>query len=343
VATIRDVARRAGVSTATVSYVINGNRPVSEALAARVRAAIEDLSFTPSKVARSLRRGASSIVGLVTDDITNRFAAQLTKGLEAAAAREGYSLIIADLHEDPANEARALGMLLDQRVEGIVYAGFGAAERQLVELHDHGLPVIVVDKPLESGRLPSVLIDNRAGIREALEHLLSIGRRRILSVNGQLINRNSVLRAEAFRAFMTERKLPCPEAAVLWGDFTLRHGFQSVHRLLAAGRRFDALLCGDDVIAFGAMAALKAGGRRVPEDVAVVGFDDDPLAPVFDPSLTTVHYPMREMGQRAFEAFRRMRGKKRGTVECVTLETRLVVRRSTDASRPRYEPLEAGE
>jgi len=338
-ATIKDVAKRAGVSTATVSYVINKSRFVSEKLTARVQDAIAALSFTPSKVAQSLRRGSSSILGLVTDDITNRFAAEFTKGLQSIASREQYSVIISDLQEDPANEARSIGMLLDQKVEGIIYAGYGAAERQLQELFAGGLPVVVVDKPLASARLPSVVIDNRAAIVKSLDYLRKIGRTDIVFVNGLRINRNGILRAEAFREFMVRRSLPFAEDSILWGDYTLQHGYQATRRLLAEKRGFNALLCGDDIVAFGAMAALKARGIRIPEQVAVVGFDNDPMAPVFDPSLTTIHYPMYEMGRACFELFRRVVGRKRRTAEIVSLDTRLIVRRSTDSSYREYEQL----
>ena len=160
-ATIKDVAKRAGVSTATVSYVINRNRYVSDELTGRVLKAIKELNFTPSKVARSLRRGKSSVIGLIMDDITNRFASQFTRGLENIASENEYSIIISDLQEKPENEVNSINMLLEHRVEGVIYSGYGKVENQLLELYRKGLPVAVVDKPLVSDVLPSVLIDNR--------------------------------------------------------------------------------------------------------------------------------------------------------------------------------------
>jgi LacI family transcriptional regulator len=335
-ATIKDVAKKAGVSTATVSYVINKSRFVSDRLSQRVTRAIDELSFTPSKVAQSLRRGSSSILGLVTDDITNRFAAEFTKGLQSVASREQYSIIISDLQEDPGNEARSIGMLMDQKVEGIIYAGYGSAAAQLARLYAAGLPVVIVDKPVESSRLPSVLIDNRASIIESMEYLNKIGRTSILFINGLRINRNGILRADAFREYLLERRLPAGEDRVIWGDYTIQHGYQATRQLLADKRKFDALLCGDDAVAFGAMAALKSHGIRIPEQVAVVGFDNDPMAPVFDPSLTTIQYPMYEMGRACFTLFRKIAAHKRTALH-LKLETRLIVRRSTD---PTYRELE---
>jgi LacI family transcriptional regulator len=331
-ATIKDVAQRAGVSTATVSYVINKSRFVSEELTRRVNRAIEELAFTPSRVAQSLRRGRTSIIGLVMDDITNRFASQFTRGLESWASVEAYSIIISDLNERPENEPRSISMLVDQRVDGIIYAGYGQAEEQLVDLYEDGLPIVVVDMPPSTPKLPSILINNHSSIFKALTHLKGFGHRDILFLNGLAINRNAELRAAAFREFMRNHRLPFTEDSVIYGDFTLEHGYKTTLRILEERRKFSALLCGDDQVAFGALAVLKSRGIRVPEDVAVVGFDDDPLAAIFDPSLTTIHYPMYEMGRLSFEVFQRMIGKRRRKPEHMLLDTELVVRRSTDAS-----------
>ncbi len=331
-ATIKDVALCAGVSTATVSYVINGNRFVSQKLARQVRRAVRELNFTPSRVAQSLRRGRTMTVGLIMDDITNRFGAIFTQGLERVAADHKYSLIISDLHEDPANEDRSIDLLLDQKVDGIIYCGYGTAERRLVELFASGLPVVIADKPLASDQLPSVLIDNEASVLLALEHLRGLGHEEIVFINGSKINRNAQLRAEAFQQFMARHRLPCTPQQIIYGDYSLQHGYQTAGRFVQERRRVTALVCGDDMVAFGAVAALKAGGVKIPEEVAVVGFDDDPIAPVFDPPLTTIHYPMHEMGRRSFEVFQQVAGRKHKRTPHLLLKTRLVVRRSTDAS-----------
>jgi LacI family transcriptional regulator len=234
-------------------------------------------------------------------------------------------------------------MLVDQRVDGIIYAGYGQAEAQLVELYADGLPVVVVDMPPSTAKLPSILINNHSSIFQALTHLKGLGHRDILFINGLAINRNAELRAEAYREFMRNHRLPFAEDSVMYGDFTLEHGYQTTLRILEERRRFSALLCGDDLVGFGAMAALKSRGVRVPEDVAVVGFDDDPIAAIFDPSLTTIHYPMYEMGRLSFQVFQRMIAKRRKQPEHVLLDTELVVRRSTDATYKDYHTPRNGE
>jgi DNA-binding LacI/PurR family transcriptional regulator len=330
-ATIKDVAKRAQVSTATVSYVVNKSRYVSPKLTERVQKAIEELSFAPSKIAQGLRAGKTFTIGLIADDITNRFASQFTRGLENAASENQYSIIISDLQQKRENEARSLAMLVDRKVDGIIYAGFGEVERDLLGLNTRGIPVVIVDKPLTSTTLPSVLIDNRSGIAGALTYLTQIGRRKIIYVNGLAINRNAILRAGAFRDFMEAEGLPLHADSILYGEYALQHGYETTLGLVRKGVQFTALLCGDDTIAFGAIAALKSLGKRVPEDVAVIGFDDEPMASVFDPSLTTVHYPMYEMGRLSFQVFQRAASGTCKRPEHILLETRLVIRRSTDS------------
>lgn len=343
-ATIRDVAQKARVSTATVSYVINKSRYVSPELTARVQGVIRELAFTPSRIAQGLRGGKTHTLGLIIDDITNRFASQFIRGLESAASVKHYSIIISDLQERQENEERSLGMLASRKVDGIIYAGYGQIERELVELTAQGTPVVVVDKPLTEGLLPSVVVNNRSGVYQSLEHLAGLGISEIVYINGLEINRNAQLRADAFREFMTARGFPLDSDSVLFGDFTLDHGYETALRLVRSGKRFRALLCGDDLVAFGAMAGLKSCGLRIPEDVAVVGFDDDPMASMFDPSLTTVHYPMFEMGRLSFQTFQRLAGSKARKPSSVLMDTRLIVRRSTDAHfRDYYTPVEVAE
>ena len=341
-ATIKDVAKRAQVSTATVSYVVNKSRYVSPELTERVQKAIEELAFAPSKIAQGLRAGKTFTIGLIAEDITNRFASQLTRGLENAASENEYSIIISDLQEKRENEARSLSMLVDRKVDGIIYAGLGEVEAELRSLNSRGVPVVIVDKPLSSSVLPSVLIDNRSGIQSSLAYLREIGRREIVYVNGLAINRNAILRAEAFRDFMSAAGLALREDSILWGEYGLAHGYETTLGLVRRGLPFNALLCGDDLIAFGAIAALKSLGVRVPEDVAVIGFDDDPMASVFDPSLTTVHYPMYEMGRLSFQVFQRAIVGGRRRPEHILLDTQLVVRRSTDSTFRDYHTRQEG-
>ena len=336
--TIKDIARRAGVSTATVSYVLNRKNRVSTECDRRVRKAIQDLNYTPNGTARKLKRGRTSVIGFVADNISNRFPACLVHGLATAAAAEGYTVLITDLHDEASGEPRALDLLVHEQVEGIIYCGFGAAEERLLQIQSSGTPVVVVDKPPLSRLLPSVLIDNSASMRLALEHLFALGHRELRFISGDPHNRNTTLRQEAFEAFLRRHRLRVAPAHILTGSYSLQHGHASALRLVEAAPGFTAVVCGDDMIAFGAMAGFKSCGLRIPQDVAVVGFADDPLAAVMDPGLTTIHYPMVEMGQRAFAVFRSLRDHANRSTPREQLATTLVIRRSTDPTRSAFAP-----
>ena len=335
-ATIKDVARLAGVSTATVSYVVNQKHRVTEAVVGRVRAAIQELNYTPSGTARKLQRGRTAVIGFVADNISNRFPSRLVHGLATAAAAAHYNVMISDLHDDAANEPRALELLVHEQVEAIIYCGFGAAESQLLHIHRAGIPVVVVDKPLGAKALPSVLINNARSTALALNHLFDLGHRDLRFISGDPNNTNTTLRNEAFRAFRRRHRLPCPESHILMGSYSLQHGYDSALRLVEEQPGFSAVFCGDDMIAFGAMAGFKSRGLRIPDDVAVAGFSNDPLAGVMDPGLTTVNYPMVEMGRRAFEVFLTLRDAKKRAVPHECLKTHLIVRRSTDPKCPPF-------
>jgi DNA-binding LacI/PurR family transcriptional regulator len=334
--TIKDVARKAGVSIATVSYVLSKKRPVVKETEARVQAAIASLNYTPSGTARKLKRGRTSVIGFVADNISNRFPSRLVHGVATAAAAAGYNVLISDLHDDAANEPRALELLVHEEVEGIVYCGFGTAEEQLLQIHRSGTPVVVVDKPPVTKALPAVLIDNAASTDLALEHMFALGHRELRFISGDPNNRNTALRNEAFRAFMRRHQLRCPDSHIVTGDYSLQHGYSAALRLLEEQPGFTAVFCGDDMIAFGAMAGFKSRGQRIPEDIAVAGFSNDPLAGAMDPGLTTIHYPMVEMGRRAFEVLLALRSAGKRSAPHEWLKTQLIIRRSTNPKCPPF-------
>lgn len=327
-ATIKDVAERAQVSVATVSYVINRKGNVSKELLERVNKAIEELNYRPSGVARSLRTGKTMNIGLLIDDISNQFGAEFTIGLIQTAREKGYDVLISSVYHNIEEEYKLLDRFLLQRVDGIIYGGYGATEAKLLEIEASGIPVVAVDKPLQSREISSVLIDNRQAIFMAVEYLIRLGHRSICYLAGFIENRNTRIRVEAFRDCLREYGINFDDDSIIYGDYTLEHGYQSVMEMVDV-KKYTALLCGDDMVAFGAIAALKQRGVRVPEEMAVIGFDNVPLSAFFDPTLTTVNYPMREMGSKAFELLYERIKKRRKRAQHLLLSANLVVRQST--------------
>lgn len=326
---IKDVAKRAQVSTATVSYVINKKEKVSNELTAKVNKAIQELNYHPSRIARSLRKGRTLTIGLLMDDISNQFGAEFTRGLVSAARQKDYNVIISNLNRKGDEERNFLDQFLSQQVDGIIYSGYGTAEDKLLEIEQDGTPIIAVDKPLKSGQISSILIDNRQSVIAAVEYLVKLGHKKICYIAGLPDNPNTLIRAQAFLDSLSQHGLMINNQSVIYGDYSLFHGYQTIVEIKDV-KKFNAFFCADDMVAFGAMSALKQKGFKIPEDIAVIGFDNVPFASFFDPSLTTINYPMQEMGRKSFELFYKRVKEKNKELEHILLPTKLIVRKSTN-------------
>jgi len=193
---------------------------------------------------------------------------------------------------------------------------------------DDGLPVVAVDKPLASTRIPHVLVDHAAASTSVLEYLRELGHRHIVYVAGLPKNPVTKIRSEAFRSFMKNSGLDSADGTVIAGDYSLEHGHKAARQIFQKKSPVTAIYCGDDLIAFGVIAGLKSRGVRVPDDVSVVSFGNDPIAQYFDPPLTTVNYPMSAMGGRAFNLFRSLASRGAVSQSSIMLPTELIVRQS---------------
>jgi DNA-binding LacI/PurR family transcriptional regulator len=328
--TIYDVANKAGVSIATVSYVINKKRFVTEKLRLRVENAIDELNYVPNKMARSLRNGKTMTIGVIMHELTKEFAAVFLQGLENSASLKDYSIIISDLQNNPKNELKSINMLINQKVDGIIYSGFGVINEKLLKLYNKKTPIIIVDKPIKINNTPTILIDNKSSVYKALQHLTDLGHKHIYHIAGFRENLNTIIRADAYKHYLIENNLPFSNDNILYGDYTVKNGYEVTKSLLEKKRKFTSLFCGCDLIAFGAMIACKEKRVSVPEDIAVVGFDDIPFAQFFEPSLTTINYPIYKMGSLAFTLLYNIISKNSYTIKNIKLHTKLIIRRSTD-------------
>jgi LacI family transcriptional regulator len=300
-ATRDDVAARAGVSSATVSYVVNnGPRPVAEATRARVLAAIAELSYHPDAVARSLRARRSRALGLVVPDNANLFFAELAHRLESAAALHGYSILLCNSQEDLENERKHLATLRDRRVDGIVLIPTDATGG-----YDHpwidDIPVLALDRVPLGWRGDAVHTDGYAGGKLAVEHLLSLGHRRIGLIHGppKLTHARDRLKGnlDALAALGEAHNRQYQDE----GNFDYAGGWAAARALLALPERPTALCCGNDALAVGALALAHAAGLRVPDDVSIAGFDNVPIAAFTVPALTTIAQPYGDMATKAIE------------------------------------------
>jgi LacI family transcriptional regulator len=299
VASLADISRRAGVSIATASRVLNGSsHPVSDATRSRVLAAADELGYRPSELARALVKRTSRIVGVIVGDIVDPYFAEIARGVEAVAARVGHLTMVCNTERRPAAELAHLDVLRDYHAAGVVFAGSGyeeaaeaAALRAAVEELQEGGAVVVALAARDLD-CPSVLVDNRAAARDATEHLLGLGHRRIAFVEGPAGLHTSVHRREGFDAAIAAAGA---EALVLPGGFEFEAGAAAAERLLEDLP--DAVLGVNDEVAIGLLTGLRRAGVDVPGQVSVAGIDDTRPARLVD--LTSVELPLHELGEMA--------------------------------------------
>jgi LacI family transcriptional regulator len=320
-ATIADVARRAGVSRATVSRVLNGQHTVDPVLAERVRRVSRQLRYQPSAIAQGLARGATRTVGVVVPDLANPFFPEVVKALTVAAGRDDFSVVVADSDEDPKSELRLI-QDLSRRVDGLILCSPRADKADLRRAVRKGLPTVCTNRLVDPPLTASVVIDSEHGMHAVLDHLAALGHRRLAYLAGPS---SSFSNAERLRA--VEARWPDP--VIIATGSKSADGYASTPAALDAGA--TAIVCFNDLVALGALARLRALAVAVPGEVSVTGFDDIATADFIQPALTTVRLPKAELGRRSWELLRERLGNGTSTVS-VRLEPSLIVRESTGAA-----------
>ncbi len=363
---VKDVAALAGVSVGTVSNVVNGRGTVRPAVRERVEAAIKELGYVPNPTAQALRKGVSPLVGVAVFDLTNPFFMEAAAGIERRLSEEGCVMSLSSTHSDSRREARLLRTLAGQAVRGILLTPADSELAVAHELVERGVPVVLFDSPDTPPDISSISIDDRAGATLAIEHLLALGHRDLLFLNGPTSVRQARNRQRGVDdaiAHWTERET---KDAAFTGpsirletlnveDFTADAGRQATFDYLESrgiaahvgSEGIDqptgplsppdlpqgfptGIFCANDLIAFGAMTALRDSGVRVPQDVSLVGFDDIAIAAEMSTPLTTVHQPMVELGTEAVNLLLKST-RPDSSVTHLKFYPRLVVRKSTAA------------
>jgi LacI family transcriptional regulator len=330
--TIDAVAEAAGVSIATVSRVLNRTMPVAEQTAARVLAAVEKLGYVPQTAARHLAQGRTQTIGLVFPDVSNDFFSPLLQSITDSAAEAGYELLIAISRAGRASRIQR-SPLGKQNTDGLLVFDQSIEDGELRHLHATHFPVVLLYRSAPDGiGVPSVLIEDRLGARQITEHLIERhGRRRIAFLRGPLGNEDSILREQGYREALMTHGIPLDPTLIGNGEFYEGPAHTTVARWLAEGLAFDAIFAGDDGSASGALAALTQAGKRVPQDVALAGFDDAPIARYLNPRLTTVRAPSDQVGREAIRQLVRLI-ETGGADPLTMLPTELVVRQSCGCS-----------
>jgi DNA-binding LacI/PurR family transcriptional regulator len=334
--TIRDVARRAGVSPGVVSHVINENPAhVGEATRRRVKAVIAEIGYRPLGVAKSLRRRHTRTLGLVICDATSALFAPVARGVEAVASRAGYQVLLVHA-PDPAAEREALAVLAAHPVEGVIIMAVSTRQKvpHLVEAGE--LPIAVINRYGVAPCFTRILWDDRAGARLAVEHLFGLGHTRIGFIGGPdegpAARLSAIRRLEGFRAAYRVSGIPLAERVIVPGDYSLEAGVSGAERLCRLARRPTAIVASNDTMAMGALRGILDSDLRCPEDVAVVGIGDPPFMAFAHPPLTTVALPVEEAGARAAECILEQVEDPDERPRTEVLPCRLVVRASCGAT-----------
>ncbi|MGE5599736.1 MAG: LacI family DNA-binding transcriptional regulator [Bacteroidota bacterium] len=330
---IQEVARRAGVSASTVSRALSGKAAVRPETKRRVLQAVRELDYRPNVLAKSLKEGKSRTIGLIIPNIHHLVFPAAVRGVSDVARKHGYTVVLCNTDEDLGTERAHVENLTGRLVDGLIFSTATQESTHLLSLKERGYPIVLMIRYF-SDELDTVMVDNFRGAYEATRFLLARGYREIALINGKLELDLYRQRLAGYRAALAEGGLPAEDDLVVNATVGWEDGYRAVQTIYERGRRPDAFFGTSDPKALGVLKALKDRGVRVPEDVAVMGYDNLEMAELSDPPLTTMAQPFYEVGRRAAERLIKLIERKRRSKPAVErLETRLLVRRSVGYGR----------
>ena len=333
-ANIRDVAKRAGVAPITVSRCMNNSEHCKPETRARVEAAIVNLGYVPNRLASGLRSKRTNSLALILTDITNPFFTTIARGVEDIASERGYNVIFCNTDESVSKEKMYLQLLMEKRVDGILLVPALNGLDSIALIRKQNIPIVVLDRRLPESMTDVVRGDSEGGAYELTQLLLSLGHRQIAILNGPRDVSTSEDRLAGYRRALTEAGIPINSKREYYGAFNQESGFQMTHKALAEAQKPTALFAGNNFIACGVLKALHELELRVPEDIAVVGFDDLPSALVTFPFLTVAAQPAYEMGRRAIEILlKKLDEGPSDQYQEVVLPAEIVIRQSSGKQR----------
>lgn len=325
-ANIQDVADAAGVSTASVSRYLAGQQVRA---AESIRKAIADLAYSPSAVARSLKTGHHNSIGVVVPDIMNPFFAQVVRGIEAEARTWGYQVILANSDENAAQE-EALVQALIKRIDGLIIAPIMEEDRSVLSLSQTAIPVVLVDRDVTTTNYDRVLVDNLSGIKQAIDHLVSLGHTDIAFISGPLSSSPGRARHSGYLASLAEHGLAHRTEYVVLSDFREDGGHNSMRELWALPDRPTAVVIANNLMTIGALKALNELSVQIPGDISIIGFDDVSFASLLNPPLTVISRDDKDQGAQAARLlFARISGTQTSAGQVTTLPVNLILRQST--------------
>lgn len=328
--TIKDIAKLAGVSTTTVSKIINGkDNDISSATIERVSEIIGELHYSPNTIARSMVTKKTKTIGLIIPDVRNPFFTDLTRGAEDVANERGYSIFFCNTDDDLSKEIKYINNLIEKQVDGIALAGAAVRDKALEEKVNIRIPIVSLDRNVYfKGIEGKIEVDNFSGAYDAVSYLIKLGHEKILFLSGQLNIKLSTDRLEGYKKALTDNHINYDESLVVVGRYSSDFGYEAIKKM-TINRGITAIFCGNDLIAIGAIKALKERNIRIPGEVSVVGFDDIYISSLVTPTLTTVKQPSYEIGYLAMEKLINILDGKENINNKVEIKLELMVREST--------------
>ncbi|MBN1304697.1 MAG: LacI family DNA-binding transcriptional regulator [Anaerolineales bacterium] len=330
--TIKDVARKAGVSSATVSRVLTGKPHVRNTLIDRVMKAVEELHYRPSRVARSLREQKSHIIGLIISDIMNPFFTSLVRAVEDFASQEGYTVFLCNSDENVEKEEQYISVLAGENIAGLLITPAKEQCCSCKALIEEGIPVVTFDRRIANAEVDTVMVDNVMGAYQAVNHLIAVGHERIAAVTASEDRTTGRERLEGYRKALKSSHLPLDEDLIFTGAPKKEAGRELARKIMQLPFRPTAIFCGNNLLTMGVWGYLQEAECRIPEDCALVSFDDLDWYTLTKPTITAVRQPVYELGKTAAELlFERIKGKTY-PVKDILLEPKLIVRESSGRS-----------
>jgi LacI family transcriptional regulator len=331
IATIKEVAEKAGVSVSTVSHVVNGTRYVSDDLKTKVLSVMECLDYQPNRIARSLRKKQTNSLGLIVADITNPFYSEIAWSIEYLSYIQKYSLMLCNSDGDPEKEQFYLNQLSQWQVDGIILVSSMIFPTRMISVGDGSLPIILIDHDCPGYDFDTILIDDFYAGKLATEHLIQLGHERIACITGSKENIPSYKRVYGYKAALEEHNLEVDPALIVRGDFNIISGVNCTNRLLEMENRPSAIFACNDLMAMGVMQSAFNHGIKIPDDLSVVGFDDIYWSKYTVPPLTTIKLPIHQLAEEAVNCFLNRIENPDNAFRSVTLEVQLEKRLSTGA------------
>lgn len=336
--TIVDVAKRAGVSVSTVSRVLNNHPSVGVEVRQRVNDVIRELQYEPSRVAQRMRATSSRLVGVIFSDITNPFYIDVLHSIEHTLSQQGMSVLISNADSDEDREANFVRIMLNENIAGLIIAPTKENVPALAAAAHDGLPIVVIDRRLSNVDVDTVLVDNFQGALTAIQHLIELGHERIGVLSGPLYLTSGRERYTGYLQAMADAGLQVDPSMTRFGNYRERSGYELANELLSASYPPTALFVANNLMTLGALNAIHERGCVIPDEIAVIGFDDLPWAISLSPPLTTVAQPTSEIGTRAAELLLDRIKDRLRTARTIELPTQLMVRASCGNGRRNNPP-----